>query len=125
MNFYKGLGMWPEGEKERVVEFAGDAIRALQKVLKQIEGGAEPVDLQPTLRAAITALQGADEAAAEAAEPVRLVRPVRPGKGAVGGVPVHACRGLCRWGGAGEASQKGRQGGAHERAKAVGGSGGR
>ena len=38
MNFYKGLGMWPEGEKERVVEFAGDAIRALQKVLKQIEG---------------------------------------------------------------------------------------
>ena len=70
--------MWPEGDKERVVEFAGDAIRALQKVLKQIEGGAEPVDLQPTLRAAITALQGADEAAAEAAEPVRLVRPVRP-----------------------------------------------
>ncbi len=70
--------MWPEGEKERVVEFTSDAIKALEKVLQQIEGGAEPIDLQPTLRAAITALQGADEAAAEAAEPVRLVRPVRP-----------------------------------------------
>ena len=70
--------MWPEGEKERVVEFTSDAIKALEKVLQQIEGGAEPIDLQPTLRIAITALQGADEAAAEAAEPVRLVRPVRP-----------------------------------------------
>ena len=62
--------MWPEGEKERVVEFAGDAIRALQKVLKQIEGGAEPVDLQPTLRP----FRGPMKAAAEADEPVRLVR---------------------------------------------------
>ena len=59
--------MWPEGEKERVVEFTSDAIKALEKVLQQIEGGAEPIDLQR-----------ADEAAAEAAEPVRLVRPVRP-----------------------------------------------
>ena len=50
--------MWPEGEKERVVEFTSDAIKALEKVLQQIEGGAEPIDLQPTLRAAITALQG-------------------------------------------------------------------
>ena len=67
MNFYKGLGMWPEGEKSGVVEFAGDAIQALQKGAQADRGGAEPVDLQPTLRAAITALQGADEAAAEAA----------------------------------------------------------
>ena len=34
--------MWPEGEKERVVEFTSDAIKALEKVLQQIEGGAEP-----------------------------------------------------------------------------------
>ena len=37
--------MWPEGEKERVVEFTSDAIKALEKVLQQIEGGAEPIDL--------------------------------------------------------------------------------
>ncbi len=36
--------MWPEGEKERVVEFTSDAIKALEKVLQQIEGGAEPID---------------------------------------------------------------------------------
>lgn len=38
--------MWPEGEKERVVEFTSDAIKALEKVLQQIEGGAEPIDPQ-------------------------------------------------------------------------------
>ena len=69
--------MWPEGEKERVVEFAGDAIRALQKVLKQIEGGRTG---RPTANVTRSnhGPSGADEAAAEAAEPVRLVRPVRP-----------------------------------------------
>ena len=27
--------MWPEGEKERVVEFTSDAIKALEKVLSR------------------------------------------------------------------------------------------
>ena len=70
--------MWPEGEKERVVEFTSDAIKALEKGAPADRGRCRTDRPTANVTRSNHGPSGADEAAAEAAEPVRLVRPVRP-----------------------------------------------